>query len=158
MRARSSLSLVGFLAAAFGAAALGGWATASSVGTWYVTLHKPGWNPPGWLFGPVWTVLYAAMAVAAWRVWRTPDSPHRTRGLRLFFGQLALNALWSALFFGLRRPDLALVDIGALLAALFMIQFSFWRCDRIAGGLWIPYVAWVSFASALNATVWWLNR
>jgi len=157
MRPRSVLVLMGFLAASFGAAALGGWATASSVGTWFVTLNKPPWNPPSWLFGPVWSVLYTLMAIAAWRVWRHADSPDRSIALRLFVAQLALNALWSWLFFGQRRPDLALMNIVLLLLLLIAVQSRFWRIDGIAAWLWAPYLAWVCFASALNASIWWLN-
>ena len=150
--------LVGFLLVAFSAATIGGLATASSVGTWYLTLHKPAWNPPGWLFGPVWSVLYTIMAVAAWRIWQQAASSLRSGALRLFYVQLGLNAIWSCLFFGLRNPGLALLEILLLLAVLVVVQVRFWRLDRVAGRLWLPYLAWVSFATVLNATVWWLNR
>jgi tryptophan-rich sensory protein len=158
MRPNRWLVLLGFLAAAFAAAGLGGLATASSVGTWYLTLHKPSWNPPGWLFGPVWSVLYTFMAIAAWRIWNHAAAPGVATALRWFFVQLALNALWSGLFFGLRNPGLALAEILLLLAALVVVQVRFWGIDRVAGALWAPYLAWVSFATILNATVWWLNR
>lgn len=151
-------ALIGFLLATFAAAAIGSWSTFENVRTWYPTLAKPTWTPPGWLFGPVWSVLYVAMAVAAWRVWRMQSGAAARGVLRLYGAQLGLNALWSVLFFGLRRPDLALVDIGALWLLLVLALGRFWRVDRIAGGLWAPYVVWVSFASALNAAIWWLNR
>lgn len=147
-----------FLLATFAAAAIGSAATFQSVSTWYPTLAKPAWNPPGWIFGPVWSVLYVAMSVAGWRVWRIQTGPAARGVLRLYGAQLALNALWSVCFFGLRRPDLALIDIAGLWLLLVVALGRFWRADRIAGGLWAPYVAWVSFASVLNATVWWLNR
>ncbi|MEO5958770.1 MAG: TspO/MBR family protein [Opitutaceae bacterium] len=151
-------ALIGFLAATLVAAAIGSLVTIRSVETWYPTLAKPSWTPPGALFGPVWTALYLAMAVAAWRVWRLQSGAAAMAVLRSYGAQLALNALWSVLFFGLRRPDLALFDIAALWIVLVIALVRFWRADRIAGALWAPYVAWVSFASALNAGVWWMNR
>jgi tryptophan-rich sensory protein len=158
---RDWFSLIGFLAAAFTAWAIGGLATASSVGTWFTTLAKPSWNPPGYLFGPVWTALYLMMAIAAWRVWRLRTMPALRTAVRAvliaFFLQLILNAAWSLLFFGLRRPDLAFLDIVALLAALFWIQIRLTRLDRVAAALWLPYLLWVSFATALNFTIWRLN-
>lgn len=155
---RSALVLVGFLVASFTAAAIGGYATAESVKTWYPLLNKPSWNPPSWLFGPVWTLLYITISVAAWRIWKLRDQPQAKFALRLFFVQLVLNALWSILFFGLHRPDWALIEIVILWSSLVFIQRAFWRLDRLAGWLWLPYLSWVSFASVLNATIWWLNR
>ena len=151
-------ALLGFLGASFGTAAIGGAATATSVGTWYRALHKPAWNPPDWIFGPAWTLLYVLMAVAVWRVWRDDTTVAARWTLALFGLQLTLNALWSVLFFGLRRPDLAFADVLILWGVLVVLLRRFWRADRLAGRLWVPYVAWVSFASALNGTVWWLNR
>jgi tryptophan-rich sensory protein len=152
------LSLAGFIIAAFAAAALGSAATASSVHTWYAGLQKPAWTPPNGLFAPVWTFLYILMAVAAWRVWRTQTPPASRRTLWLYLAQLALNALWSLLFFGLRRPDLALAEVIVFWTLLVVLLFRFRTADRLAGWLWAPYVAWVTYASALNAAVWWLNR
>ena len=147
-----------FLLATFAAAALGSAATFPSVNTWYLTLVKPSWTPPGWLFGPVWTILYVAMSIAGWRAWRKSDGPSRRGVLIVYATQLTLNALWSVLFFGLRRPGLALVDILLLWTVLILALVRYGRADRLAGFLWAPYVAWVSFASALNAAIWWLNR
>lgn len=151
-------ALAGFLVASFGAAAIGGAATATSVGTWYRTLHKPTWNPPDWIFGPVWTLLYVCMAVAAWRVWRGSEPEAGRRTLILFGVQLGLNALWSVLFFGLRQPGWAFAEVIVFWACLVLLLVRFGRADRIATTLWAPYVAWVSFASVLNGTIWWLNR
>ncbi|MBS0364059.1 MAG: tryptophan-rich sensory protein [Proteobacteria bacterium] len=145
------------LAAALAVAGLGGWATASSVSTWYVGLHKPAFTPPNWLFGPVWTALYLLMALAAWRVWRAAGPVERRAPLGLYAAQLALNLAWSVLFFGLRRPDLALGEIALLLAAILATIYAFARIDRWAAGLMVPYAAWVAFASALNFEVWRLN-
>jgi tryptophan-rich sensory protein len=146
------------MGASFCAAAIGGVATATSVGTWYRTLHKPAWNPPDWIFGPVWTLLYVLMAIAAWRVWRSGGPAAARRTLALFGVQLALNSLWSVLFFGLRRPDWAFAEVSMLWSCLVLLLVRFFHADRIAAALWSPYVAWVSFASVLNGTVWWLNR
>lgn len=154
----SILILIGFLLASFTAAAIGGLATADNVRTWYPEINKPTWNPPSWLFGPVWTVLYIFMSVAAWRVWRVKEKAGAKIALRLFFVQLVLNALWSLIFFGLHRPGWALIEIVILWSLLANLQGRFWRLDRVAGGLWAPYLAWVSFATILNGTIWWLNR
>jgi translocator protein len=151
-------ALAGFLIVTFAAAAFGSWATFSSVKTWYPLLAKPSWTPPGALFGPVWSVLYVAMAVAGWRVWRKSEGAAARRALGLYGAQLLCNLFWSVLFFGLRRPDWALADILLLWVLLVIALVRYWRADRLAGGLWLPYVAWVSFATALNAAVWSLNR
>ena len=151
------LALFLFLLAAFVVAAIGGGSTASSVGDWYVTLNKPSWNPPSWVFGPAWTLLYTLMSVAAWRIWLQRDQPGAQSLLGLHGVQLGLNALWSILFFGLRRPDLALLEILVLLGLLIVIQIRLFPRDRMAAYLWLPYVAWVTFATTLNATIWWLN-
>lgn len=155
---RDWLALLGFFVASFAAAAAGSVATAAAVQEWYPLLNKPVWNPPAWLFGPVWTLLYALMSIAAWRIWRRESQPGARRALALFFVQLGLNALWSVLFFGLRAPGLALVEILVLWGCLAWLQRAFWRIDRPAGWLWLPYLLWVSFATVLNATLWWLNR
>lgn len=158
MKPSRFLALLGFLAASFAAGGLGSAATATSVSTWYRGLNKPAWNPPGWIFGPVWTLLYILMAIAAWRVWRQSEGT-AARVTLLWFGvQLALNALWSVLFFGLQRPGLAFAEVIVFWAILVGLLVRFWRADRIAGALWSPYVAWVSFATVLNGTIWWLNR
>ena len=151
------LALSLFLLVSFAASAIGGLATFESVRTWYPTLVKPSWNPPSAVFGPVWTLLYALMSVAAWRVWRRPDSLESRLALRLFFVSLVLNAFWSVLFFALHRPGWALVDNVALWAVLVFVQILFARTDRVAGWLWAPYLAWVTFAVALNAAIWRLN-
>lgn len=152
------LALALFLLVTFAAGAIGSAATFENVRAWYPSLAKPAWTPPGWLFGPVWTCLYVAMAVAAWRVWRKAAPAEARRVLQLYGTQIALNALWSVLFFGLRNPGLALIEIVILWALLAALLVRFWRADRIAGFLWAPYVAWVTFATALNGAIWVLNR
>lgn len=131
---------------------------ASMPGAWYAALEKPSWNPPSWVFGPVWSVLYVMMAVAAWRVWRIGGWKERSCELGVYLMQLALNAAWTPLFFGLQRPGLALVDIVMLMAAAGWTACLFKRVDRIAAWLLVPYLGWLSFATLLNATLWWLNR
>lgn len=159
MRAKHYGALVGFIIVSFLAAALGSAATAQNVTTWYPTIAKPAWNPPNWVFAPVWTTLYLLMSIAAWRAWRAATTPAAARiTLGLYGAQLALNALWSVLFFWLHRPDLALVEIVVFLGLLITLFFRFARTDRLAAILWSPYVAWVSFATFLNYTIWTLNR
>jgi tryptophan-rich sensory protein len=125
-------------------------------GPWYEGLQKPPLNPPNWVFGPVWSILYLAIAVAGWLVWRA--GPASAGPLVLWGGQLVLNALWSLLFFGLQRPGLALVEILLLLVLLIATTVSFFGVRASAGFLLVPYVAWVSFAAYLNAGLWHLNR
>jgi len=154
---RDGLALGGFAAACFAVAAVGGAITATSVGTWYQGLAKPSFNPPDWLFAPVWTALYAMMAFAAWRVWRVGQGGRLRAALALFFVQLALNLGWTVLFFGLRRPALALAEIAVLWLAIAATMVAFRRIDAAAAWLLVPYIAWVSFAAVLNAAIVTLN-
>jgi len=149
------LVLTALLALCLVVGALGGWVTAQSVGGWYLTLNRPSWTPPNWIFGPVWTALYVAMAVAAWLVWRSGARPGGA--MIVFFAQLALNSAWSFLFFGARSPWLGLVDILFLLVTLALTTLMFFRKSLAAGALMVPYLAWVGFAAALNFTIWRLN-
>jgi benzodiazapine receptor len=128
-------------------------------GDWFASLAKPTFQPPNWLFGPVWTVLYVAMAVAAWVVQRTAgvDSGLRRRAFVLFFVQFALNLAWTPLFFGLRSPGVAFVDICALWIVLLWTLLAFGRVRPLAGYLLLPYLLWVSFALVLNGTIWLMN-
>lgn len=125
-------------------------------GSWYEGLRKPPLTPPNWIFGPVWSALYLGIAVAGWLVWR--EQPRRVGPLALWGAQLALNALWSLLFFGLQRPGIALLEIGVLLVLVTATTASFHRVRPLAGALFVPYSIWVGFASYLNAGVWILNR
>jgi tryptophan-rich sensory protein len=152
---RSALSLLGFVVLVSAVAAVG---ARYMPGDWYAALRKPSWTPPNWLFGPVWTVLYLAMAVAAWLVWREGGLRVQTVPLSLFAGQLILNAAWSWLFFGLHRPGAALVDIVALFALILATALAFRPVSPAAAALLLPYLGWVGFATALNAALWWLNR
>jgi tryptophan-rich sensory protein len=139
------------------AAISGGLATPRGLASWYSTLEKPAWNPPNAVFGPVWTVLYAIMAVAGTRIALSGDAG-AGRALAWFYGQLALNALWSWLFFAWRRPDLAFVEILLLWLVILANVLAFFRIDRPSAWMLVPYLAWVTFAAILNATIWRLNR
>jgi len=155
---RNILALGGFLALAYGVAALGGIATSSSVGTWYQTIEKPAWTPPGSLIGTVWSGLYVLMAVAAWLVWLRTGLRGGAKPMGLWAAQLALNLAWSFLFFGLRNPGIALLDLIALWVLILVTMISFWKVQTTAATLMLPYLAWVSFAGILNAAVWQMNR
>ncbi|MBC8072818.1 MAG: tryptophan-rich sensory protein [Deltaproteobacteria bacterium] len=136
----------------------GGLATRSSVRGWYRRLDKPEFTPPDVVFPVAWTVLYSAMTVSAWRTWKAPRTPRRKLALGLWGLQLALNAAWSPLFFGLRRPGVAMFDIVALAGAIAGYVVVARKVNRPAAGLMLPYLGWVGFASALNASIWLRNR
>ncbi len=149
-RKRAFAGLVVFLIMCFAVASVG---AAFPPGAWYQGLVKPSFNPPAWVFGPVWTLLYALMAVAAWRVWCDGSFREHRIALGLFVTQLAVNGLWSVLFFGLHRMDLALIDLAVLWLLIAATSWRFLRIDRVAGYLMLPYLAWVSFAAVLNASL-----
>lgn len=150
--------LVLFVAVCLGVAGAGSLFTAESVQQWYPALQKPAWTPPSWLFGPVWTILYLMMAIAAWLVWRKRRVNNVHGALGLFIFQLALNAAWSPLFFGLKNPLAGLLDIIALWAAILATLIFFRRISSAAGFLLLPYWLWVSYATALNFAIWEMNR
>jgi tryptophan-rich sensory protein len=141
----------------FGAAGLGGLVTAPNIPNWYADLAKPTWNPPDWIFGPVWSCLYLMMAVSAWLVWRQGGFVEAKLPLVLFAVQLGLNSLWSILFFGLHSPGLAVIEIILLWIAILATLVTFWKRSTWAGGLLVPYLAWVSFAAVLNVAIWRMN-
>ena len=153
---RQILGLIGWLIVSFAASAVGAVASIQAK-SFYSQLAQPAWAPPSFLFGPVWTVLYALMAIAAWLVWRSGGLHTNRIALSLFMVQLALNALWSWLFFAWQRGALAFVDIVLLWLLIVVTLVSFWRVRPLAGALLIPYLLWVSFASALNYSLWQLN-
>ena len=152
-----AVALAALLALSAVVATVSGVVTVHSVETWYPTLAKPPFNPPNGLFGPVWTVLYIAMAIAAWRVWKLRGQANVKSALGLYVGQMALNFAWSLLFFGLHYIGVALIDVLALLLALAATTIAFLRMNRVAGLLMVPYLAWVSFAALLNFEIWRLN-
>ena len=145
------------IAVCFAAAGLGSLFTDPEIGGWYARLIKPSWTPPNWVFGPVWSVLYLMMAIAAWLVWRQKGFTGAAFPLALFALQLTFNALWSILFFGLHRMGAALADILLLWGAILLTILAFWRVTPLAGYLLLPYLLWVTYASALNYSIWSLN-
>jgi tryptophan-rich sensory protein len=151
------VSLVCWIALCFAVAGVSGSWTATEVAGWYRTLQRPGFAPPDWVFGPVWTLLYAMMAVSAWRVWLTPSSTARTAGISLFLVQLALNFCWTLIFFRQHHIGAALVEIVALWVAIAATALVFSRVSPLAAWLLVPYLAWVSFATALNWGFWRAN-
>lgn len=150
------LGLVGWLTATFVAASIGARASIEAK-SFYDQLVQPAWAPPPWVFGPVWTVLYALMAIAAWLVWREGGFRVHRVALALFFVQLAANALWSWLFFAWNLGALALAEVALLWILVVATVLAFWRVRPVAGMLLTPYLLWVSFAAALNFTLWRLN-
>ncbi len=150
------LGLAAWLAGSFVTAAIGGLASVRAA-VFYNELIQPAWGPPAWLFGPVWTVLYILMAVSAWLVWRQHGFRGAATALTLFIAQLCANALWSWLFFAWRQGALALVEIVVLWLLIAVTIGAFWRLNRIAALLLAPYLAWVTFATALNYVLWRLN-
>jgi translocator protein len=154
---RRSIYLVGFLLLSFAVAGLGSIFTRPSVGSWYLTLHKPPWTPPSWLFGPVWTVLYFMIGLSGWLVWQCKDDRVRSRALLVFVIQLMLNLTWSYVFFAIRSPLLGLLDITALWSTLGIYVLITWSGARLAALLFLPYWIWVSYAGILNYFIWWMN-
>ena len=122
----------------------------TSPGEWYQSLAKPAFNPPAWLFGPVWIALYVLIAISGWRIWRTAP---RSAAMMLWIAQMALNWIWSPAFFGAEAPWLAFVIIVAMLATLFMFIVQAWKHDRLSAWLFVPYAAWVAFATVLNGSI-----
>jgi translocator protein len=153
-RRKNILGLCGWLLLCFAPAFLG---AVFMPGEWFAGLRKPTWNPPGWVFGPVWSALYTMMAVAAWLVWRRGGFAAQRGPLSMFLAQLVLNAAWTPLFFGLRQPGWAFAEILLLWLAIAATLAAFWPVNRTAAWLIAPYLAWVSFAAALNGTIWRLN-
>lgn len=147
-----------FLLACYSVATVAALMTRPEIQGWYASLAKPDWRPPNWLFGPVWTILYGMIAVAGWRIWRTLGSKARTISLIIFWVQLGLNFLWSPTFFNLHKIGLAALIIVCLWAAALAFVIVSWNLDRLAAYLFLPYIAWVGFASVLNYTIWTMNE
>lgn len=142
------------IAATVATAAIGGLFKPAA---WYQSVTKPSWTPPNWVFAPVWTTLYILMAIAAIAVLRKSGFSGARIALSLFFLQLVLNALWSALFFGMQRPDLAFVDIVLMIVVITATMLMFWQKSTLAGALFVPYLLWVLYASTLNFGIWRMN-
>ncbi len=158
-RFRAVIVFLALLVLCFGVGAGGSLFTSEALPLWYASLVKPPFTPPSWLFAPVWTALYAMMAVAAFLIWRLDAGRDRVlTALAAFFVQLLINAIWTPAFFGLRSPLLGLAVIVMLDAAVLLTAFLFWRLRRAAALLLLPYLAWLGFATVLNAAIWRLNR
>jgi translocator protein len=155
---RSALALTTFSTLVTAAAVAGRATTEQGQGVWYRTLSKPSFQPPAWIFGPVWTLLYGTIAYSGWQVWKQPPSRERTRALTLWGAQWALNAAWTPLFFGLHRPRAALVDIVALTGAIVGYADASRRVSRSASRWILPYLGWTLFATALNTAIVRRNR
>jgi len=145
------LGLIGFIVVTFCAPAVG---VLTVPGSWYASLNKPAWNPPAWIFGPVWTFLYLLMAVAAWLVWKRVGWKS---AVWLYMLQLVLNAAWTPIFFGAHELGWALAEIIVLWFAIVVTLLAFLNVSRVAGGMLVPYLVWVSFATFLNLTLWRMN-
>lgn len=154
MEPHATLILLGFVGVCFSAALSG---AIFRPGEWYERLAKPSWRPPNWLFAPAWTVLYLTIAVSGWLVWRKAGFASAAVPLSVYLVSLLFNAAWSGIFFGLRRPDLALLDIALLWLSIAATIVVFAPVDQAASWLLAPYLCWVSFAAALNFAVWRLN-
>lgn len=153
---RQIFGLAGWLILSFAAAAIGAVASINA-GEFYQQLTRPDWAPPGWLFGPVWSVLYLLMGIAAWLVWRERGFRNAQAALSLFIIQLAANALWTWLFFAWQSGALAFIEILILWTLILATIISFWRVRPLAGALLLPYLAWVTFAVSLTFATWRLN-
>ncbi len=151
------IGLVVFVVVCLGAGGLGAIATTPEIDGWYKTIAKPTWNPPDSVFGPVWTTLFILMGIAAWLVWQRKGFKVAAMPLSLFAVQLVLNIAWSWIFFGLHQPGWAFVEIVILWLAILATTVAFFRRSRFAACLLVPYLAWVSFASVLNFTIWRMN-
>lgn len=136
---------------------VGGLVTVSEIPTWYASLNKPSFNPPNWLFGPVWTILYLLMGISVYIIWKQPVSKERNKALQLFILQFMLNFCWSFIFFGLHATGWALIEMIALWILILLSILHFAKHSKISAWLLVPYIAWVSFALLLNAAIWRLN-
>ena len=154
---RQPAVLILFLVVCLGAGGLGAWATTPEIDGWYRTIAKPAWNPPDKIFGPVWTSLYLMMAIAGWLVWKRDGFRNAAVPLTLFGVQLVFNVGWSWIFFGLHQPGWAFAEMVVLWATIAATTILFFRRSKPAGWLFVPYLAWVTFAAALNFALWRLN-
>jgi benzodiazapine receptor len=151
----SIIVLIGFVGISFLAAAIG---AMFRPGEWYEKLHKPAWRPPNWVFRPAWTFLYLTIAVSGWLVWRTSGFAGAAFPFAIYLMQLILNASWPPIFFGMRRPDLAFIEVVTLWLSIIATIAAFHRVNAAAAWLLLPYLAWVTFAAAINLAIWRLNR
>ena len=155
---KNFIQLIASIVVCLAVGSVSGFFTASEISTWYATLQKPSFNPPDWLFAPVWTILYIVMGVAFWLVWRSETSHHNKNKAMLFFGaQLILNFFWSILFFHFHLTGIALIEIILMWFCILLTIISFHAISSVATYIMIPYLLWVTFASILNFAIWKLN-
>jgi tryptophan-rich sensory protein len=157
MKSKNIIRLIISVAIPLIVGGISGYATSSNISSWYAYLNKPSFNPPNYLFGPVWTVLYLLMGVSLYLVWTSPEGKQKTTALLVFTFQLLLNFAWSFIFFYFHETGLALVEIIVLWMSILLMIVLFFRINRTAAYLQIPYFLWVSFATVLNASIWHLN-
>jgi len=157
MKTRNIIALIICISLPLLTGAVAGCVTSSNISAWYVYLNKPQFNPPNWVFGPVWTALYIFMGVALYLIWKSPASRLRSKALLIFIVQLILNFAWSLLFFYFHQTGWALFEIEVLFVSIFLMSAIFFKISRPAAYLQIPYLCWVAFAAVLNASLWYLN-
>lgn len=157
MKRSNSIKLILSIVLCVSLGSVGGLVTVNEIPTWYATLNKPSFNPPNWLFGPVWTTLYLLMGISVYMIWKQPVSKGRNKALQLFILQFILNFCWSFIFFGLHATGWALIEMIALWILILLSILHFAKHSKTAAWLLVPYIAWVSFALLLNAAIWKLN-
>lgn len=153
----NSIKLITSIVLCVSLGSVGGLVTVNEIPTWYASLNKPSFNPPNWLFGPVWTTLYLLMGISAYLVWKQPVSKERNKALQLFILQFILNFCWSFIFFGMHATGWALIEMIALWILILLTILHFAKHSKLAAWLLVPYISWVSFALLLNAAIWRLN-
>lgn len=157
MKRSNGIKLISSIVLCVSLGSVGGLVTVNEIPTWYATLNKPSFNPPNWLFGPVWTTLYLLMGISVYMIWKQPVSTERNKALQLFILQFILNFCWSFIFFGLHATGWALIEMIALWILILLSILHFAKHSKTAAWLLLPYIAWVSFALLLNAAIWKLN-
>lgn len=157
MKRNDTIKLVTSVSLTVVLGAVGGLVTSPEIPTWYAGLTKPSFNPPNWLFGPVWTTLYILMGISCYLVWKQPASVARNKALYVFVVQFALNFCWSFIFFGMHETGWALAEMMVLWVTILITIFSFAKFSKTAAWLLVPYISWVSFAILLNGAIWRLN-
>jgi tryptophan-rich sensory protein len=158
MKGKHILILIACVLGTLAIGGISGYFTSSAITGWYTTIQKPSFNPPNYLFGPVWTILYALMGFSLYKIITSPSSESKTKAYIIFGVQLTLNFFWSIIFFNLQQPGFALIEIVVLWGFILGMIITFRKIDRTAGLIQIPYLLWVSFATLLNASIWWLNK
>jgi len=157
MKRSNSIKLISSIALCVLLGSVGGLVTVNEIPNWYATLNKPSFNPPNWLFGPVWTTLYVLMGISVYLIWKQPVSKERNKALQLFILQFILNFCWSFIFFGLHATGWALIEMITLWILILLSILYFAKHSKTAAWLLVPYISWVSFALLLNAAIWKLN-